>query len=87
MSWMVTASSTATVAENKPVYGVPIYDYMHLNIDTVTSTHKNEQAFSVLLPAFGHLIIISLCNLRIEGKEWSRAVTEAGFPLWLRKVS
>lgn len=60
-SWPDTASNTATAAENKPVYGVPVD--VHNNENGETKTHKNENAISILLPAVGHLIVFFLCNL------------------------
>jgi hypothetical protein len=50
-----------------------------MNVDT--GTHENEDAISILLPAFDHLVVFILCNVGVYGEEFPRAVTEVGFPL------
>jgi hypothetical protein len=53
-------------------------------MDDSIRTHKNEDAISVLLPAFDHLVVFILCSLGVYGEERPRAVTEVGFSLkWL----
>jgi hypothetical protein len=47
-------------------------------------THEDEDSLSIPLPAFGPFIIVFLRNLRINSKEWPRAIAEGGFRLrWL----
>ena len=76
---MVTARSAATVAENKPVYSVPVYTQSNMNGNTMA--HKNEDAISILLPAFDHLVVLFFCSFVVHREERPRAVTEAKFPL------
>ena len=71
------ARSAATEAENRPVYGAPVYAQDNMNGDT--RTHKDEDAISILLPGFDHLIVFLLRNLGVHGEERLRAVTKVGF--------
>ena len=55
-----------------------------MNVDTMT--HENEDAISVILPAFDHLVVFSLCNAGVYREELPRAVNELGFLLLIRWV-
>ena len=74
------ARRAATEAENRPVYGAPVYAQDNTNGDT--RAHEDEDAISILLPAFNHLIVFLLRNLGVHGEERLRAVTKVGFSLW-----
>ena len=50
-----------------------------MNGDTGLRTHKYEDAFSILLPAFDHLVVSILCSLGVQGEERTGAVSEDGF--------
>ena len=73
MSWMDTANSPATEAENKPVYIVLVNAYGSESSDVVTD--KNEDPIGVFLPAVHFLIVFIRCYLRIQGEEHLRAIT------------
>jgi hypothetical protein len=76
------ARSAATVAENKPVYGVPVYAQSSININM--RTHKKKDPISIFLPALDHLVVLVLCNFGVYREKGPRAVTEVGFSLrWL----
>ena len=64
---MVTARRAATAAENKPVYIIPIYVKVYMNVDT--RTYKNENAISVLLPTLDHLVILLIRGLGVYGEK------------------
>jgi hypothetical protein len=52
-----------------------------------TRTHEDEDAISILLPAFDHLVVFFLCDLGVHGEERLRAVTKVGFSLeWLFRL-
>ena len=79
------ARSAATEAENRPVYGAPVYVQDNMNGDT--RTHEDDDPFCILLPAFDHLVVFFLCDLGVHGEERLRAVTEVGFSLgWLIRL-
>ena len=79
---MVTVRSAATVAENKPVYNVPVYAQDGMNVDAMT--HEDKDSLSILLPGFHHLVVFIFDGLGIHGEELLRAVTEVRFFMrWL----
>jgi hypothetical protein len=79
------ARSAATEAENKPVYGAPVYAQDNMNDDA--RTHEDDDPFSILLPAFDHLVVFFLCDLGVHGEERPRAVTKVEFSLrWLIRL-
>ena len=43
-----------------------------------TKTHKYEDTFSILLPAFDHLVVCIFCSLGVQGEERTGAVGEDG---------
>jgi hypothetical protein len=68
-SGSVTVSSPATAAENKAVYGVPVYGCSGMNTDT--RTHENEDYIGISSPALGHLVVVFFCDHREErSKGW-----------------
>ena len=48
-------------------------------MNTDRKTHKDEDAFGILLPAFDHFVVFLLCSLAVQGEERTRAVNEDGF--------
>ena len=42
-------------------------------------THKNQNAFSIVLPTFGHLRVFIICSPVVPGEEQTGAVSEDGF--------
>jgi len=56
-----TASSAATVAENRPVYSAT--GYVQSNENGKKITHENEDSIGIFLPAVGHLVVFFLCDL------------------------
>ena len=70
------------MAENKPVYNVPVYAQDSKNVDTMT--HEDKNSLGILLPGFDHLVVFLFCGLGIHGEERLRAVTDVRFYLrWL----
>jgi hypothetical protein len=43
-----------------------------------TKTHKYEDSFSILLPAFDHLVVFILCSIGVQDEERTGAVSEDG---------
>jgi hypothetical protein len=84
----VKPRSAATAAENRPVYGVPVYAQASMNSNT--RTHKNEDAIiaiSIAFPSFGVLVVFFLRSFGVYGEEGSGAVAEIGLSLqWLRRL-
>ena len=66
-------------AENRPVYSVP--DYAQCSINANTRTYKDEDPFSILLPALDHLRVIFFCGFGAYEEERCRV---AGFSLGWR---
>ena len=74
---MVTVRSVATVAENRPVYNVPVYAQDRMNVDTMA--HEDKNSLSILLPGFDHLVVFIFRGLGIHGEDRLRAVTNVRF--------
>jgi hypothetical protein len=60
---MVTARSTETEAENRPVYSVPVYAQNGMNANM--RTHKNEDSIGIFLPGLDHLLVLFLCDFGV----------------------
>lgn len=73
---MDSAINTARVAENKPVYGFLVGPLGGLQ--TIMGTYEEYDSLRIFLPAFGHLDIIFLFHLRIDGVEWPWATPKVG---------
>ena len=52
---------------------------MQDNMSADRRTHKYEDAFSILLPCFDHLVVFILRSLGVQGEERTRTVNEDGF--------
>ncbi len=64
------------------------FQFMHINSLYVDiKTHENEDAISVLLPAFSPLVVFFPCILGIDGEERSRLTTRNWIPLRVAAVA
>ena len=75
-SLMASAINAARVAENKPVYSFLVGSLSGLQ--TIMGTYEEYDSLRIFLPAFGHLDIIFLFHLRIDGVEWRWATPKVG---------
>jgi len=62
-SWIDTTANAVTTAENKPVYFALELVRSSTEDDLRARTYEDKDPLGVLLPTFGHLIILFRCKL------------------------